>query len=423
MTELDPHRQRDFAREVARRLHEAGYIAYWAGGCVRDELLGLRPKDYDVATNALPEQVRELFGHRRTLAIGAAFGVIAVRGPRSAGMVEVTTFRTDVEYVDGRRPSEITFSSPEEDAQRRDFTINGLFYDPTTDKVLDFVGGRQDLEAGIIRAIGIAEERFREDKLRLLRAIRFAATFGFQLEAKTREAIAAMAAQITVVSVERIAMELKAMLAHPSRRIAVELLESTGLLAAILPELPPLAEQDPAVWEQTLAVLEQLAPREFPLALAALLLPAAPAEAGKDLAARVGRRLRLSMKEQQRVAFLLSHRDDLQGAAQQPWSRLQPLLISDGIENLLELELHRAEVQRRRTDHLELCRQKLALPPEELNPPPLLDGGDLIEHGVPRGQLFRVLLEALRTAQLDGQISDRQQALKLVDQIIAESEA
>ena len=180
---MTPDDQRRFAIEVVRRLQAAGFMAYWAGGCVRDQLLGRTPKDYDVATNAMPEQVRELFGRRRTLAIGAAFGVYSVIGPKAAGTVEVTTFRRDAAYSDGRHPDSVTFSTAEEDASRRDFTINGLFYDPTERRVIDFVGGQEDLAVGLIRAIGNARDRFAEDKLRMLRAVRFAAAFDFTLDA------------------------------------------------------------------------------------------------------------------------------------------------------------------------------------------------------------------------------------------------
>ena len=181
-----PEEQRRFALEVVRRLRAAGFEAYWAGGCVRDELLHRPPKDYDVATDARPEQIRELFGPKKTLAIGAAFGVITVRGPKKAGMVEVATFRQDAAYSDGRHPDHVTFSSAREDALRRDFTINGLFFDPLEGRVIDFVGGQEDLARRVIRAIGPPGQRFAEDKLRMLRAVRFSAAFGFPLEADTR---------------------------------------------------------------------------------------------------------------------------------------------------------------------------------------------------------------------------------------------
>ena len=182
--------QRRFAADVVRRLRAAGFEAYWAGGCVRDQLLARTPKDYDVATSATPDQIRTLFGRRRTLAIGAAFGVISVIGPKPAGMVEVTTFRRDAAYSDGRHPDSVTFSSAEEDASRRDFTINGLFYDPVEGRVIDFVGGQRDLAERRLRAIGCARDRFAEDKLRMLRAVRFAAALDFALDDEARAAIA-----------------------------------------------------------------------------------------------------------------------------------------------------------------------------------------------------------------------------------------
>ena len=234
-----PKEQRRFAFEVVRQLRGAGFEAYWAGGCVRDQLLGRTPKDYDVATNAMPDQVRTLFGRRRTLAIGAAFGVIAVIGPKAAGMVEVTTFRRDAAYSDGRHPDSVAFSTAEEDASRRDFTINGLFYDPIDQRVIDYVGGQQDLAAKHLRAIGNARERFAEDKLRMLRAVRFAATFALTLDDETRAAIVEMAAEIHVVSPERIAMEMRRLLADSSRAIGVWLMLETKLAEQLLPEIAP----------------------------------------------------------------------------------------------------------------------------------------------------------------------------------------
>ncbi|MEX0586183.1 MAG: CCA tRNA nucleotidyltransferase, partial [Pirellulales bacterium] len=209
--------QRDFALEIVRRLRDAGHEALWAGGCVRDQLLGLAPKDYDVATNATPDQIREVFGRRRTLPIGAAFGVITVLGPRSAGQIEVATFRTDATYSDGRHPDSVTFTNAEHDAQRRDFTINGLFFDPVANEVVDYIGGQQDLETRILRAIGDPRLRLREDKLRMLRAVRFAASFGFQIEPATLQAIQEMAPEVTTVSAERIGMEIRRMLTDSHR--------------------------------------------------------------------------------------------------------------------------------------------------------------------------------------------------------------
>ncbi|NDC64209.1 MAG: CCA tRNA nucleotidyltransferase, partial [Planctomycetia bacterium] len=214
----DPETARSFAQAVVGRLRTSGHEAFWAGGCVRDELLGRIPADYDVATSARPDAVRAVFGRGRTLAVGAAFGVITVVGPRGAGHVEVTTFRTDAAYTDGRHPAGVTFSSAREDALRRDFTINGMFLDPATGEVHDYVGGRADLTAGIVRAIGVPAMRFGEDHLRMLRAVRFAAAFDFTLEGETRAAIERMAHLVSTVSPERIAAELRALVSRPGRR-------------------------------------------------------------------------------------------------------------------------------------------------------------------------------------------------------------
>jgi len=414
MATLDPEKQRQFAVEVVRRLRAAGFEAYWAGGCVRDQLLKRTPKDYDVATNATPPQIRELFGRRRTLAVGAAFGVIAVRGPRQAGMVEVTTFRKDAAYSDGRHPDHVTFSSAQEDAARRDFTINGLFYDPLGEQVIDFVGGQADLAGGLIRAIGRPQERFAEDKLRMLRAIRFAATFAFRLEPETLAAIRQMAPQITVVSPERIAMEMHRMLVEPGRTTAVRLLLETGLAAAVLPEIVPADDAQRRRLERILTVLDRLRQPSFPLALAALLdelVDAAGAQA-------VCRRWRLSNKEIDRLGRLVEHRAALQGARRMPHSALQPILIADGIEDLLALW---EAVAPGSANEVAYCRALLNQPREVLDPPPLVTGDDLLQHGVPPGPQFRVLLQRVREAQLDGQLRTKAEALALVDRLMADS--
>ena len=202
-----PTTPRQFAREITAKLQEAGYQALWAGGCVRDQMLGKEPKDYDVATSARPEQVRELFGHKRTLPIGASFGVITVLGPKSAGQIEVATFRRDADYSDGRRPDAVEFTDAREDALRRDFTINGMFYDPVHDRVEDYVGGVEDLKKKVIRAIGNPHERIYEDKLRMLRAVRFSSTYGFEIDPATLDAIRQHAHEIKIVSGERIGAE------------------------------------------------------------------------------------------------------------------------------------------------------------------------------------------------------------------------
>jgi len=415
------HPQREFAVEVVRRLQEAGYTAFWAGGCVRDLLLGKEPKDFDVATDARPESVRQLFGHRQTRAVGAAFGVILVHGPPGAGDVEVATFRAEGPYLDGRRPEHVVFCSPAEDAQRRDFTINGIFYDPLTEQVYDYVGGREDLERKIVRAIGDPHARFREDKLRMLRAIRFAATLDFELDEATAFAIREMAPEIHIVSAERITQELKRMLVDPRRVLALELARQTQLLTEILPELHPLV--DPATeaaeftrWNALLRLLQALPQPSFELAFAAILydLPGVTFQS----AANIGRRFRLSNKEIDHICWLIKHQHDLDNAPRMPLAQLKRLLASEHIHDLLALKRAEAHAHYRDAPQVEFCEQFLReTPPEQLNPPPLVTGDDLIRHGLRPGPAFKSLLEQIRDAQLEGRIHSREEALQLAAQL------
>jgi tRNA nucleotidyltransferase/poly(A) polymerase len=392
-------------------------VAYWAGGCVRDRLLGRAPKDYDVATDAAPPQIREVFGHRRTLAIGAAFGVITVLGPKRSGQIEVATFRRDAPYSDGRHPDSVTFSTPREDAARRDFTLNGLFYDPIQEQVIDFVGGQDDLAQRVIRAIGNPRDRFGEDKLRMLRAVRFTATFGFTLDADTLTAVREMAAEITQVSPERIGMEMRQMLVAPGRGTAVRLLVQTGLAEAVLPEIVPADEPGARRFEHTLAVLDRIEEPGFPLAMAALVYPVVDPEG----AWRACRRWRLSNHETDRVCWLVEHHASLNNARSCPWSDVQRILISEGVEDLLALAEAIARAGSGDTSHVAWCRAKLAEPPSVLDPPPLLTGEDLIRHGVPTGPVYSALLRRVRDAQLDGEIHTQAEALALVDRLRVES--
>ncbi len=408
--QYSPEDQRQFAEQIVRTLREAGFEAVWAGGCVRDMLLGQTPKDYDVATNATPVEVRKLFGFHRTLAVGASFGVIVVVGGRKAGQVDVATFRSDGTYSDGRRPDSVTFGTAEEDVKRRDFTINGLLYDPLEDRVIDYVGGQADLANGVIRAIGDPFTRFSEDKLRLLRAVRFAARFDFTLEAQTRAAIEAMADRVVTVAPERIAQELRPMLIHPNRRRAVELLGETGLAQALVPELKPVIE-DGTAWKQTLDRLERLKQPPFVVALAAWLL-----ELGPETTANVAQRWRLSNKECEEAVWLLKHLDRLREAPTLPWSQVQPMLVNAWATDLCDLAEADAETRGQATDHVAWCREKLALPPHELDPPPLISGNDLRALGIPPGKLYSTFLRRVREAQLDGQLTTPQQALAAVAQ-------
>jgi poly(A) polymerase len=420
---LDSEKQREFAVDVVRKLRARGFEAFWAGGCVRDQLLGRAPKDFDVATTATPAEIRQVFGTRHTVAVGAAFGVITVVGPKTAGHIEVATFRQDAAYSDGRHPDSVEFSTPQADARRRDFTINGLFYDPLDDRVIDYVDGQDDLARCILRAIGDPRARFSEDKLRLLRAVRFAAALGFTLDPQTREAIEAMAPQITVVSAERIAAEMRLMLVHPSRARAAVLLREVGLLHAILPELAMANEPEsltatgrPAdnAWVTALKVLDLLGEPRFPLALAALLL----AFVDSPGAFEIGRRWKLSNHEIQDTRWLIENQSALVGARQMAWPKLQRILISVQIDDLLALEQALAQAAGKDSGDLDYCRELLKMPPERLNPAPLVTGDDLIAHGVPRGKQYQSLLEALRDAQLDKRIHTKQEALGLVDQLL-----
>lgn len=422
MPATDP--KREFAVDVVRRLQQAGFTALWAGGCVRDLLLGHPADDYDVATSARPDEVRALFGRNRTLAIGASFGVILVRGPRGAdaGDVEVATFRTEGPYLDGRHPEHVSFATPEEDALRRDFTINGMFYDPIADRVHDFVGGREDLEGHVVRAIGDPRARFTEDKLRMLRAVRMTARFDFEIDVATASAAREMAGGIRVVSSERIAQELKKMLVHFRRAAAMRLADELKLLPEIVPELVPLLEE-PGIkrWSRTLTMLERLEEPSFELALATLL---ALADSSSDpetiatLAAGTCRRLKLSNKELEHVCWLVSRRFALDGAPRMPVSQLKRLFAAPGISELLLLGRAAAEIGAGDPASMEFCEHYLATTPsEEINPPPLISGDDLIRAGLSPGARFKELLELVRDAQLEGRARTREEALALVNRL------
>ena len=399
--------EREYATEVISRLQAAGFVALFAGGCVRDELLGIEPADYDVATSARPEQVQSLF--RRSIGVGASFGVIEVLGPKDAAgewlKVQVATFRNDGAYTDGRRPDSVTFSTPEEDAARRDFTVNGLFRDPVSGKLWDYVGGEADLKAKVLRAIGKPEERFAEDKLRILRAVRMAARFDFNVDLPTYHAARSMADQIKVVSAERIADELRKILKHPNRGRGVRLFAEVGLLAPVLPEV----NREPGAWHRTEDAVAALpAGASFEVGFAAVLRGLEP----KAVTA-VCKRLRLSNDELARVAWLCQHRTSLMDASTQPNSRLYPLLAQPGIGELCEL--HRAEGTE--PNAVLVAEAKLhLLPPETFNPPPLLTGDDLKAMGLKPGPRFKPLLDEVRALQLDGVLTTRGEAEEKIRQ-------
>ncbi len=407
---VDPKQQRLFAVDTVRHLRDAGFEAYWAGGCVRDELLGRTPKDYDVATSATPDQIRKTFGRGQTAPIGAAFGVIGVIGSKAAGVVEVATFRQDAAYSDGRHPDHVTFSSAEEDASRRDFTVNGLFYDPIRREIIDYVGGREDLAANLLRAIGRPDERLAEDKLRMLRAIRFSVTLGFELHRETFDAICKMADQITVISAERIAMEMRRILVEPRRADGARLLLQTGLAKAVLPEIVPENEDQRRRIERVMAITARLPRPGFPLALAALLHESVDAQGARDVCLR----WRLSNNETDRVVWLVQCHSALAGARSMRWSRLQPLLVSSGIDDLLTFH---EVASPDGPEEAAYCRSLLTQSPKVLDPPPLITGDHLRARRIRPGPEYRDLLQAVRDAQLDEEIRTEADALALVDRL------
>jgi poly(A) polymerase len=455
--------EREFAVDVVRRLRDAGHEALWAGGCVRDQLLGVTPKDYDVATSARPEAVRQLF--RRTIAVGASFGVIEVLGPRTEQgplKVQVATFRSDGSYIDGRHPVEVVFSSAREDALRRDFTINGMFYDPLGDQVIDYVGGRMDLEARLLRAIGDPVQRFDEDKLRMLRAVRLASRFDFAIEPGTAAATQAHAPSIAVVSAERIADELRKLLVDPHRSRGMRLFVDLGLAAVLMPELLPMrglpqglphpdgptlpppglpgtdSDEGTDLWGHVLRVLDLLGPApSFPLALAALLHDVGKPRTvgrtpdrytfhghehvGRRMAEVICLRLKLSNEERERVEWLVDKHQLLADARKMRSSKLKPLLAHPGIRELLALHRADALASEKSTDHVEYCEQLLAeWTDDDLTPAPLVTGHDLARLGLEPGPLFKKLLDAVREAQLDGTSRTPAEALALVERLLQE---
>jgi tRNA nucleotidyltransferase/poly(A) polymerase len=418
---------------VVARLRAAGHETYWAGGCVRDELLGRTPADYDVATAALPEVVRQIFGRKRTLAIGAAFGVITVLGPKGAGQVEVATFRTDAAYTDGRHPAGVSFCSAREDAKRRDFTINGLFLDPLSGEVHDFVGGRADLAAGVVRAIGVPAQRFGEDHLRMLRAIRFTAFFDFVLDGETRAAIERMAHLVAAVSPERIAAELRAMVERTGRQRALLLLAETGLAREVLPELAPADGDGGDHWAIGAAVVAALDEPSLPQAVAVLASDLDPAAA-----TRIARQLRLSNHETKAIAWLHAAVGELGKAthlASRPWSQVQPWVAELGKDTHLASRPWSqvqpwvadprapllADLLRARAAHglgdaaaAAWFTAQVARPRAEIDPPPLVTGSDLLAAGVPAGPAMGQALAKARQLQLDGVITTKEAALAAV---------
>jgi poly(A) polymerase len=415
----EPSAACQFARDVVVRLQAQGFTAYWAGGCVRDRLLGESPKDYDVATSATPDQVQALFGRRRTRFIGAAFGVVAVDGPRAAGTLEVATFRRDDAYSDGRHPDRVFFSHAEDDAQRRDFTINGMFFDPVADRVIDYVGGQQDLVRQVIRCIGDPHRRFEEDKLRMLRALRFATTLGFHIDPQTMAAIQMRADEIGQVSSERIAAEMRRILTHPRAVSGLELLRTSKLQRTVLPEYSddcatPAAHR----WHTMIAIVSRLAPApDFATALAAVLWPLSHTIGERATVQPLMTRWRLTNQEAKDAEWLLQHVTVVQHAVRLPWPQVQRTLVHPLVSRLLALSeavILATQGPQANLEGLQYCRERLAWPAERLNPAPLVNGHDLQRAGVPAGPELGRWLDEIRDAQLEGLLSTAEEAVAWV---------
>ncbi len=441
-------REFESASRILRKLRDEGYDAFLAGGCVRDLLLGRVPEDYDVATSATPDVVLAMFP--RTFAVGAHFGVVLVADEGEDGHhapTEVATFRSDGIYSDGRHPDEVLYTTrAEEDVHRRDFTINGLLLDPLAVKgsnlrsaVLDYVGGLADLDAGVIRAIGRADRRFEEDQLRLLRAVRFAARFGFAIEESTHTAMRRLASRIHAVSRERVRDELTKMLTEGHARHAFELLDETNLLAQVLPEVarmkgveqPPQFHPEGDVWVHTLLILEQLeAGCPLTLAWGALLHDVGkPAtfrraerirfdghvEVGMVIGAEICRRFRLSNEETRQILALIQHHMRFADAPRMKASTLKRFFRLEKFEE--HLALHRMDClgASGNLDNWEFVRERYeAIPVEDVHPRPLITGRDLIAAGYVPGARFKEMLQAVEDAQLEGVIATAEEALELV---------
>ena len=436
--------QKQLAEAVIARLREAGHEALLAGGCVRDLLLGRPPKDYDVATSARPEQVQALF--EKTIAVGAAFGVVVVI--EGALQIEVATFRSDADYTDGRRPDHVTFTDARHDALRRDFTINGLFIEPQSGEVIDHVGGRKDLDSRIIRAIGEPRDRFAEDHLRMLRAVRFSAELGFEIERGTAAAIRELAPKVSLVSGERVAAELERILtALPAgRRCGLELMDSLGLMAVLLPEidamhgtmqgLPHHPEGD--VFTHTILCVEHLREPTFELALAGLLhdlgKPSTAAlregrrtfygheRVGEDMARGVCNRLHLSTLQTRRVTWLVHSHMKMMYYDEMREAKLKRMFAEDGFEELAELWRADCLASGGTAQAYEaLMARYRAMGREEVRPEPLVSGDDLIKMGLTPGPLFREILEQVYDAQLEGRATSKEEAAALARRIADES--
>ncbi len=425
------------ARQICAHLRDRGHVAYFAGGCVRDMVRGFTPKDIDIATDARPEQVQRIFP--RTYAVGANFGVIVVL--QDDFQFEVATFRSDDAYIDGRRPIQVHFSSAEEDARRRDFTVNGMFFDPAKSEVIDWVGGRGDLDARLVRAIGDPAQRFSEDRLRLLRAVRFAAVLDFEIEERTWQALVQNAPAVTGISAERIRDELVRIFVSRQRVRGWDLLDRAGLLRAIIPEIEPMkgCAQPPEfhpegdVFRHTRLML-QLLPEivSIPLVFSVILHDIAkPVTAtmdengrirfnahdriGAEMTERIMERLRFSRAEIDATVEMVRQHMVFKDVPKMRVAKLKRFMARPTFDE--ELELHRVDCASSHAmleNYDFLQRKKEEFANEPIIPPPLVRGDDLLALGLKPGPKFGEILEAVETRQLEGALTSREEALEWV---------
>jgi poly(A) polymerase len=420
------------AVQIVRRMREAGHVAYFAGGCVRDMVRGIEPHDFDIATSATPEQIRNIFP--RTVPVGAAFGVVLVLA--NDHQFEVATFRSDEAYLDGRRPSAVRYGTPEEDAQRRDFTVNGMFFDPLEDRLIDFVGGKADIERRLIRTIGEARHRFGEDKLRLLRCIRFATTLGYEIEPATFAAVREMAPQISVVSAERIRDELTKIFTRANPGRGLVLLEESGLLREVLPEVaamkgveqPPEFHPEGDVFTHVKLMLDEMpAQPSVTLAWAVVLHDVGKPPTfkvaerirfdehdavGAEMTEAILRRLRFSNEEIERIVLCVAEHMRFRHVQEMRASKVKRLMARPTFAD--ELELHRLDcvASHGSVENVEfLLRKAKEMPPEVVRPKPLVNGRDLLAIGFTPGRLVGAVLKEIEELQLEERLASREAAL------------
>jgi poly(A) polymerase len=420
------------AVEIVRRLQERGYTALLAGGCVRDMVMGTASADYDIATSARPEEVVRLF--EKTVPVGAQFGVIMVL--KEGHPFEVATFRSEGPYSDGRHPDDVSFCDPEKDAHRRDFTINGMFYDPIKEKLLDYVGGQQDIKARLLRTIGEPHERFKEDRLRMVRAVRFASRFEYEIEEATRKAIQELAPKILTVSWERIREELEKILLHRNRSTGIKLLDELGLLEHILPEItrmkgitqPDNLHPEGDVFIHSLLTISHLEDPSWVLAMGSLLHDVAKPvtwelrdgrirfpyheSIGAEMAERICDRLRTSREEKERISWLVRKHMTFKDARKMKLSTLKRLLSHPDYPLLAEVCRVDALASSGDLSDYNYCEEMRGkFKEEEIKPQRLISGHDLIALGLKPSPLFSEILNRLYDEQLEGKLHTREEAL------------